>query len=475
MKEWLTQHIGLKIAMLLLAIPVWLILVNVANPMATKTISGVEVHLLHADSITDNDQIYTITSGKTVTLQVTARKKNISDITEEDFYVYADMQYSFGQDANAQACQIQYQIVKDTDIIDSDYVSIKGDDMLMFTLEDVISRDFAVKVNYTGEMNEDVTIGATYTDPDTITIKGAESELASIATVAVIVDQSKIDSDTTSVSGKIHLYNSNGREITDTSDLQISALTVDVIPEVLKTKTLTLTMGEVSGTPAEGYGYTGLSCDVSGVKVIGLKAALAELTTIQIPDTYLNIEGATEDVTVEVNLADLLPENVNLADENDLVKITLSIEKLQTKTYKLPTSDIVVKNQQEDLYTYTFLNKTVLVSLEGFAEDLDSISVDDIIATIDVGDCQEGSYDLPLDIADHDGFTLAEEPTVGIRVQKITVPSEKETEEEAEPESKKDTEAVTETAPETSEEAVTIEETEETDAEETETSAEELE
>ena len=420
MKELITRNIGLKIAMLLAAIPVWLILINIADPTSTKTITGVEVHILNDDVITDNDQLYTVTSGKTVSFEVTARKKDISNITSEDFYVYADMQYYYGQDSQAKACDIHYDIVNHKDIIKS--VALKNDTTLMFKLINVLTKEYSVKVEYTGTPGDDITIGSTEVEPSTITIKGTEDQLASIAVAMVEIDASKIDADTESVSGRVRLYNSIGKEITDTSSLEISSTTVSVLPQVLRSKVLSIALGEVSGTPADGYGYTGMYCDTMSVKVIGLKAALAELSTITIPDSYFDISGATGDITVSVNLADLVGENVTIAEENETIDITLMIEELKTKTYKLPVSDIVIENQNDD-YTYNFNNETLLVTLKGFEYDLNSITSDDIVASIDVAGLKLGTHVVPVTLELTDGFTLEEEPTIGIRIRETTQPT----------------------------------------------------
>lgn len=468
MKEWLTRNWLLKIGMLILAIPVWLVLINIANPMATKTISNVEVEILNDDVIYDNDQTYSIVSNRTVTIEVTARKRDIADITAKDFRVYVDMNYYFGQDETTKAVQLKLEVVNNQSIIDSSLVDIKGDDYMIFALEDIIERSFPVNIAYSNALPDDLSIGSASTDPQEITIRAAESALASVNSVRVNVDLSELDGDTESIRSQIKLYDANGKEITQYDGLTISNSSVNVNFEILRSKTLNLVFGDVTGTAAEGYRYSGMTSDVTSITVVGLKAALADVSSISITGDCLSVEGATEDITRTIDISEYLPENVEALDDTNLVTITLYIEELHSKTYKLPTSDIVMVNQNDD-YVYSYTNETALITIIGFQEDLDAISTENIIASIDVADYETGVYSVPVTIEISDEFELADTVKVSVRITRAE-PETEAPETETEPEDETETQTSSDGAAEAGAAALGTREEETESESETETS-----
>ena len=53
------------------------------------------------------------------------------------------------------------------------------------------------------------------------------------------------------------------------------------------------------------------------------------------------MDGASEDKEVIIDLDKYLPENVELADSNSKIHVTLKVEPLETRTIELKTSKIV--------------------------------------------------------------------------------------------------------------------------------------
>lgn len=90
MKEKLTKNAGLKLISLLCAFLVWLAVVNVANPVQTKSVE-VPVSITNESVLESSNLTYQIDGKSTVTVQVSARARDIYRFSADDFRAYADL------------------------------------------------------------------------------------------------------------------------------------------------------------------------------------------------------------------------------------------------------------------------------------------------------------------------------------------------------------------------------------------------
>lgn len=90
MKEKLTKNATLKLISLLCAFLVWLAVVNVANPIQTKSIE-IPVNITNDEVLESSNLTYEIEGKSTVTLLINARARDIYRFTSEDFKAYADL------------------------------------------------------------------------------------------------------------------------------------------------------------------------------------------------------------------------------------------------------------------------------------------------------------------------------------------------------------------------------------------------
>ena len=87
MKNRLLSHPVLRIASLIIAFVVWLIIMNVSNPVITRTVSGVPVNVTNGSYIESMNLSYAIMSGfETVSVTVETNRSvverlNVSNIT----------------------------------------------------------------------------------------------------------------------------------------------------------------------------------------------------------------------------------------------------------------------------------------------------------------------------------------------------------------------------------------------------------
>ena len=93
----LTDNLFLKILSVLIAILIWLVVMNIND--AEKTTSfPVPVELVNTEVITNNGKVFRVIEGSEfVTVKVRARKSIIDELDRTDFILTADMQKNYIQ------------------------------------------------------------------------------------------------------------------------------------------------------------------------------------------------------------------------------------------------------------------------------------------------------------------------------------------------------------------------------------------
>ena len=101
MKEKLTNNLSLKILSLLVAILVWLLAINIDNPIVKKTFIVTDVQLLN-EAYIDADGKMCMRNEEQEPIRVTikAQRKVLDDLTSADIRAAADLQQAVSLDTN---------------------------------------------------------------------------------------------------------------------------------------------------------------------------------------------------------------------------------------------------------------------------------------------------------------------------------------------------------------------------------------
>lgn len=92
MQKRITKNLTLKILAFLIAVFLWLIVVNIDDPVDDKTFSNIPVQVTHEEVITDNNNTYQIVDNtQEVNVTVTAQRSVLDKIKAEDIQATADM------------------------------------------------------------------------------------------------------------------------------------------------------------------------------------------------------------------------------------------------------------------------------------------------------------------------------------------------------------------------------------------------
>lgn len=412
MKEKQNKRWGLKLLSFLCAFLVWLGVVNVADPVVTNTVE-VPVEIINEEVLTSNDLTYEIVGKKTTTISYEVKTTNAHRIRPADFRAYADMTELWSVTGSI---PIKVEVLNHGDFLESNPVTRTS--TIKIETEPLQRKRFDLKTQMTGELDDGYETGDITLSPAYIYVEGPESLIGQISSVGIEISLDGVSGDVQGVA-EPHYYDANGNKITLSDRIESNCEEVAYNMTILKVKNLTLDF-QVSGTVAAGYRFTGVSCDVKTVPVVGLKSILASMHTITIPGEYLDITGARSDVVRTVNLEEFLPDNVTIAGmKSHEVQVVMSVERLEERNYTLETKALLMEGKQEEL-VYQMVPEMISVRVRGLKEDLDSLTIHPDKVSLNVTDLTEGTHSVTPELTLDDAFEAMNIPSVDVTVSKVS-------------------------------------------------------
>lgn len=328
MKLKLTDNLFLKLLSIGLAVILWLAVVNISDAEGTKTFSK-EVTLLNTDIITENGQVFRVEDNTNVVkVTVRARKSVLDKLRQEDFILTADMKkdlkYNYLVGINVECRNKSISVAEDVTL---DRYNIQ------VSVEDSATEQFPVIVRYTGKPADGMVVGSLVPEQTVIKITGPVSIVERIRLVEALVDVTGLPGNTVKTC-TLNLYD-GADDVIDTTYLNFVGKSdgIDITVSLLNTKTVPLKF-QYSGTPAENYEVTEISCKPETVDIAGTAEVLSGITRLEIPESAVDVEGIDEELQLVVDITEYLPSGIILEDaENASVLVTVKV------TYVEPEED----------------------------------------------------------------------------------------------------------------------------------------
>ena len=378
MKKRLTHNLGLKLAAVFVACCLWLISVNINDPV-TQRVYTVAVQLLNMNTLTNAGKyVEVLDDTDTIRVTVRASRSVFSDFSEKNIVATADV--SEMTDGN------RLPIALTTTKSDSKIESIVADkEYVEVDIENIMKLQKRISVKVANEPAEGYLLGNISTDQNAVIISGPESIVSRIASTAVEINVDGAMSDV-NITLPVHLYDADGREVDDTK-LTKSISEVFTTASILQTKEVPLEY-TATGTPQEGYVFSNkFIADPSMVTIAAKASVLKNISSIMIEDA-LDLDGATGSVTAEVELKKYLPDNTVLADTgfDGVANITAVVEEESIRTLNVPLENVTLTNIPEG-YSAKLrgIEDSVQVKFAGLAVSVNELNENAITGTIDVG------------------------------------------------------------------------------------------
>ncbi len=410
MKAKVFNNFWLKILSVLAAVVLWLIVLNIDNPVTSKPFRGVKVNLVNTEALTSQNQTYRIEEGTdTVDLTVYARRRFLNSIKASDFEVTADMQKDLRYDSMVKI-EVKYNGSYTLDRIE------KSRENVLVSIEEAVTEQFKVSVETRGKPGNGLAEGPSVPEQSMIEITGPVSVVERIKRVVAEVDITGITG-TAVRTCSLKLTNSDGYEI-DGTYLQYYGKNqeFEVTVSTLTPKLVGISF-DISEAAPEGYGLTGITYKPETVTIAGVKSELASISNLDIPASVLNPERQTGTVEQTVDISQYLPEGMKIPDEDEReIVVTMQIEPFQQASYVLMPSQIQYNNVSEGLEVDLSAMEPLSYTVQGLPNELESLRLEQYQPYVDLSAyTRQGTYQLPLMIL-KDETSTETEYTVQVRL-----------------------------------------------------------
>ena len=378
MKDLFTKNLGLKIISILAAFVLWLVVVNVDDPIISKTYTGIAVEILNEDVLTDQGKCYEIIGDTgTINVVVTAHRSVLDGMSKDYIKATADLRLLSAVDT----VPIEVRSTRFSDRIES--VTTR-DANVKLNIENLIDKEVSVSIGYEGEPAEGYILAGVENALSTVVVSGPESLVSLVSRVMATADIKGINRDF-SVTEPLYPYDPEGNLIAD-DRIKLSRTVTEIKYIIYSTKTIPISSG-YSGEPAPGFGTTGsVLTEPSSVLIAGKGENFEDMEVIYISPDQVSVEGASSDVVTRVNISDYLPTGVIFADPefDPEITVTIGLDQNSRKIIEVPLSNITVENVPEG-YTVNLIDigGSVPVEIQGIGDAYDRYSGDLAIGKID--------------------------------------------------------------------------------------------
>lgn len=425
----ITENWGLKLLAVAISFALWLVVVNIDDPVISYTHSGIKVEVVNGDSLTSKGKVYEILNNTdTISVTLIGKRSIIESIGKDDIKAAADIQDITLMNTVA----IKVTTNRNYNQLDA----IKSDiNALELNIENLKEEHLPINVIVEGEPASGYIVGDISTNQNTVRVTGPESVVDNIAKAECIVSVSGRTSDI-STTADIRLLDEFGEPV-EHDNLSANINFINVSATVLATKAVDVVYS-YSGVPNDGYVVIGdLESDRKAVNIAGKQSVLDNVHTISIPATAVNVDGKTDTYTTVVNINRYLPDGVRLADSNfdGDVAVTVNIEKTVERTINVPIANLKFINVPDSVNAeIDGLSDDIASDGEslylrfkafGVSDSFEDISGDDITGYINVqgymdeqnmGSIMAGTYSMEIIFILPDGIQTYDGYRIGVKI-----------------------------------------------------------
>lgn len=428
-KRKITDNIPLKIMSVAVAVVLWLIVVNIDNPIGTNYYTINDVELINKEYVESSDTIGKMCMPEqnqdSVKIAITASKKIRDKIKVTDISAVADLQQAVSLDTDP--VMVPITVTCSVPGVSSNDIKVTPQN-LSVNLDEKETQEFVVNVSRGDtKPGKDYEVGSLTANPEKVRITGPKTLVNKIDKVNATIE---LDGNTQDFTQDVNLtiIDKNQEAL---SDSEMNSLRIENNAKVVVTARLWKIRQGVGisasyvGTPADGYEVGSVKTVPDTISVAGSTEGLESLAennnVITIPADSIDISGESQDVEKKISLNNLLPDNVKLtSDSSEDVWVTVNILPVGSKEFDIPTKNIEVKNKPDDLQV-TFDTAQIELRIKSDTKNMDDLDAQkDIKLSIDLDGKKEGNYEVPVKVVLPDGYETVEDVTTEVVISSGT-------------------------------------------------------
>lgn len=305
---------------------------------------------------------------------------------------------------------------------DFEHVSISPS-RVMVEVDMILERNFSVQVVQTGDVPPGFELRHIWPHNQTVRIRGARTDILAISRVEAEVDITGVHGDVEQTVQFV-VFDYNGYDMTDCVTLNFVETTAAI--RVWQTRPAEIIL-RGTGTPAPNFDVAGISGDVETVTVVGSVEDLEEFEAIFVE---IDLQGASANITQEIQISDWLPEGVYLRQEEaQTITATARIETIEERAITVPYGNLRTRGV---VVLFTLVDEATPIDLtvRGPRSLIDALDAADILPEFDLRGLPIGVHTVELLVDLPDGISLVgTPPTLLVQIHEPAAPENNDNEE----------------------------------------------
>lgn len=374
-----------------LAVGVWLYVINVENPTSPTTVRDIPITVTGEDVLAERDLMVTGLSADQVDLRISGRKKTLMNLNRSNITLELDVSTITTAGDHTLTCQ--YEFPRN---VGSDSVSISDWEELRITVTVAQreTKEIPVRGEFIGTEAENSLAGAVTTDPDTVEVSGPAEALEDIAYALASVGGKEISS-TLTESVNVVLMQADGTPA-ERQNVTVNTETVAVTVPVRTVAAIPLTV-----SLKDGGGVTADDVKVEITPGTVTVTAAEEGAEVDLPESIslgeIDLSNVLGDTSFALPIQ--LPEGVILwGDQPDMASVSLTFQNVAVR--QVEVQSIVLENVPQG-YRAALVNQQLSVWVRGEADLVGDLDPGQLQVTVDLSEAslREGLQRLPVTVS----------------------------------------------------------------------------
>lgn len=406
-----------KVLALALAFMLWLVGVNVTNPIQTRSYDNLTLNVLGMDQLALNNAVLLnepMVGNTRINASVMATSSN-HQLIESD--------RSNNIQASINLSTINFEQVLELDQPVSLYVDVNlfiNQDHVTSTMQPSrvrldLDRFGVVTKRIVPDIAGTAMEGFEQRDPilsqRLVRLSGARSLLDDVndVRVRVYIDDAY---ETVEEVGQLVVYNSQRENLTGLLNLGTQEVHIQV--PILPYASIPLRV-TTTGSPLPGFMATDINISPTTLSLVGTAEEIAETSTLILGEVDLTMARQTTEHTFDIREA-LSGTGLTLRDEDqNHATVTVVVEQVIERNMFLPLEYLTVTGYTRPYFFGT--EEPIMLSLRGRESVINALTLNQINASLDLTGLGAGTHQLPIEVAPPSGAVLANLATVEITLE----------------------------------------------------------
>lgn len=414
------NNVGLKILSVILAVVLWLLVINIDDPQVTATIRNVPVKIMNENAITDNNEVYDVLSGGTVDIKITGPRTIVDTLGRDDFTATAD----FKDLSKTNAVPIDIAL-NNTRYETKITITEKSENAMRLSVRELVEQEYELSVKTNNSVQPGYVIYNTTPEISAVSIKAPQDVHKKIARVAVVLNFTGKETGDFEYRGDVLIYDADNKVIDrESNHITLSDTNIMVAGTVYYKKTVNISYTLVDNLSGRNVlmNYDG---NLDSIDIVGRKTVLDGIDEITIPKELTTI---TDDKTqLVIDLKTLLPDDVFVYGSEGILEINAELEGKITKTISVDLRDIWIKKVPTGYEGYVEESGTINIVISGLEDELEDINAETLAPYVDMSNAVEGKNTVKVDVMLPEGVDLVSEVRISVLVAPKNSPNDETT------------------------------------------------